>query len=315
MRKLILGTIFLILLLPLINAQQNTQYTQFMYNKLWLNPAYAGSHNTGCVQAIARNQWQGLDGAPSSQAISFHMPIAGKRAGVGLSLMHDEIGPSNEWLINANYAYRIPMGKGQLSFGLQGSIKNYRIDFALLNTVNPDNSVLPSDLRTRNILNFGAGVYYYGDKFYAGVSVPYILSGDLGFAENGDLDQFAEQVVHYYAMGGYLFDISSKVKLNAQALFKSTSVTPFDMDLNASLIFFDKLWTGVSYRHGGSTAQGIGESIDLVLQYQPTPSLRLGMAYDFTLSEIKNYSDGTLEFMAQYCISYRNDKITNPRFF
>jgi len=312
MRKLILITLG-VFIIQSIQAQQNVQYTQFMYSKLWMNPGYAGSHDVSCIQAIARNQWIGFEGAPESQSFNYHTPLFGNKVGVGLSLNHDRLGPTESWFLNMSYAYRIKTAKGRLAVGLQANFTQYTLDYRLLNPTENGDGQLPVEKESKMLPNFGVGVYYSSDKFFAGISMPLLMEGDLSFAE-GDAITESLQARHMYFMAGMIHKISSNVKGRPSVLLKKVTNAPFDFDLNYSLIFMERLWAGLSYRLGGDVNSS-GESIDLTLQYQLSRGLRIGAAYDFTLSDLKNANDGSIEFMAQMCMSQKSEKLTNPRFF
>lgn len=317
MRKYKIVLIFCSALISIatIDAQQNTQYTQFMYSKLWLNPGYAGSHNLGCVQAISRNQWLGFEGAPVSQSINFHTPLFGDKVGLGFSLNHDQLGPTDSWFFNLSYAYRIKTEKGRLALGLQANLTQYEIDFQQLFTLESGDGIVPDISSSKMIPNFGVGLYYNTDKFFIGVSVPLIIQGDLNF-DDGNLSSFlSRQELHSYLMAGLVHRISDRIQGKPSILLKKVTNSPFDFDINYSLIFFDRLWAGASYRLGGDQNNGIGESIDFTVQYQLSHALRIGAAYDFTLSRLQSVNDGSIEFLAQMCISHKSEKLTNPRFF
>ena len=305
-----------------INAQRNTQYTQFMPNKLWINPAYAGSYNLGVVTGIAREQWVGLDGAPSSQGLSFHTPLANNRIGLGMNLSYDEIGPTNSLFISTQYAYRIPLKKGTLAMGFNASVGRMRVDFQQLQGIQINDQNVPGNIQSEMNFNFGVGSYYQSEKFFAGISLPFILRNDLQVVDDQQQSlTYSEQDASLYAMAGFVFQISDKVAAKPSIMVKYDRNSPLDFDLHGSLIFFDRLWTGLSYRVGTGDIY-TSESIDLVVQYQFTDALRMGLAYDYTLTEIQTTQDGTFELLLQYAfeIKYkRRDKIsesiTNPRFF
>ena len=300
-----------------IQAQQDAQYTQFMFNKLVLNPAYAGSSQTACLSAIHRQQWVGLEGAPVSSALSFNTSLNNNRVGFGLNLQHDKLGPTTIWNAAMAYAYRVPMGEGKFSLGIQANIRQYQVDWLNERVTQSGDMLLNSALQSKLLPNVGLGIYYEAPTFFVGVSAPHLLRGDLSlldeFVNETELNSFEEQ--HFFAMAGFLVDLSEDVKLKPAALLKVVKNTPLDADLNLSFIFYDKLWAGVSYRFGGSTVQGFGESLDFILQYQVSESLRLGAGFDFTLSEISSYSNGTYEFFAHYCFKQAKEEIANPRFF
>ena len=315
MRKL---SLFVFLLFLAIGgyAQQEAQYTQFMYNKLSLNPAYAGSSEALCISCIHRTQWIGFDGAPSSQVLNFHMPMFKKRVGVGASIAHDKIGPIDSYTASLMYAYRVQMKKGKLALGVRGTMRSFRINWAGLATTHPNDEDIPTQNTNRVVPNFGVGAYYNMDRFYVGLSVPNLINNDLSYTHLTNATDFGRVRRHAYLMTGYLIDVSDVVKFKPAALLKYVSNAPLDLDINATFIFMNKLWTGLSYRMGGDSVKGLGESIDLLVQYQISPAIRAGLSYDFTLSKLKDHSSGSIEVQLEYCLQPEKSKrLTNPRFF
>ena len=298
-----------------VKAQQDAQFTQFMFNKLTFNPAYAGSTIAPCLSAIHRQQWVGLEGAPVTSAASFNTSLAKNRVGMGLTFIHDKIGPTRDWSARLAYSYKIPLEDGNISIGLQGNFRQYRVVWndALL-THTGDNSVTMAS-SSRILPNAGIGVYYENPNFYLGVSMPHILENDLDLLEDiVSTDVLSLENQHLFGMAGVLIDVVDDIKLKPAIMVKYVNNAPLDVDLNLTAILKNDFWVGLSYRFGGSDVQGFGESIDLFLQYQLTNSLRLGAAYDFTLSEIQNSSSGTYEFYVSYCLR-KTGRISNPRFF
>lgn len=314
MRKVILVASFICFALSAF-SQQEAQFTQFMYNKLALNPAYAGSNDVACISCLHRSQWMGFEGAPSSQVLNFNSPFFKKRVGMGVSISHDAIGPTETWGAALSYAYRIPVATGNLAVGLQGSLRGYQVNWDETRATHTGDEDIPTGITRRVLPNFGVGVYFNTDKYYLGISSPALLGNDLSYSTLTSNQDFGVEQMHLYLMMGYVFDLSPNVKLKPAALAKYTRNTPFDLDLNATFIFMDKLWTGLSYRLGGAMDDSLGESIDLLLQYQLTPVLRGGLAYDFTLGKIRNQSSGTFELNLEYCFIPKDDRLTNPRFF
>ncbi len=297
-------------------GQQDAQYTQFMFNKLALNPGYAVSSETPCISCLHRSQWVGLEGAPTSQSLNARFPMFKKRIGLGLSINHDKIGPTNSWNFSAIYAYKIPIGKGNLGIGLQGTLRSYSVAFTQTEAVVSGDATIPTmDLR-KTLPNFGAGLYYQSETFYFGMSVPHFLNGDLSSFDflltNSD---FSREELHAYAMAGMVFQLSETLRLKPALLIKHAKNSPLDLDINASLIFFDRFWVGATYRMGGLQNDS-GESIDFLLQYQFTNAFKLGVAYDFTISKVRDYNSGTYELVLEYCLHDKNKgMLTNPRFF
>lgn len=299
-------------------AQQEQQYTQFMYNKLAYNPGYAGSHETACITGIVRSQWLGLEGAPNTQIVSFDMPVRNQRVGIGANLTRNTIGISQKLTLDGAYAYRIRMSNGTLGLGVQASIRYFNNDFTdpdLVSTVplSMDGSI-PVGQRSKYVPNFGAGAYFNNDKFYFGISVPRFINNNIDFNEVGSI--LSREALHGYLMAGYRFDINESVAFKPQILMKYATNSPFDADINASFIFSNKYTAGLTYRIGGSTQTGTGESFDLMIGAQITDHVLFGLSYDITLSEIKDYSNGSIEGVVRYCIgSSEGEDIVNPRFF
>lgn len=292
-----------------LSAQQNVQYSQFMSNKLMQNPAYAGSQDHLCLTALYRSQWVGLDGAPNTQTINAHMPVFKKRVGVGLTLLRDDITITKHHSIGMSYAYRLDLGFGQtLSIGLQGYLKFLRVKWQELQVIDLGDGGIPVDLdRSRIHPNMGAGLYYSTKSFYLGFSAQNLTRPRIELEQEELIDIIPKDQKHFFLMGGMVKSLSDKVKFLPSFLIKYVKNAPLDMDVNTSFIFHDKFWLGVSYR--------FGDSIDGILQYQISQKLKLGIAHDFTLSELRQVNSGTYELMLQYCFDHNLKRLTNPRYF
>ncbi len=298
-------------------AQQDVQYTQFMHNKLAFNPAYAGSSGVPCMNVLHRSQWNGFEGAPVSQSIGFQMPLFKERVGFGISIVHDQLGPTNSWNASMIYSYHVDFGKSKLGIGVQGSMRNYRVNWDETEATHLGDGTIPTSPSGSKFLpNFGAGLYLHSPRYYVGLSVPHFLKSQLSLVDNQfELSDINREELHGFLMAGMVFDLNSNLKLKPAALVKYAKNSPLDFDLHASLIFFDKLWLGATYRGGGDLFNSAGESIDAVLQLQLSESIRLGLAYDFTLTKIRDYTSGSYEIMLDYCFHYQGKRLTNPRFF
>lgn len=284
-------------------AQHNPQFTHFMFNKLVYNPAYAGDREALAASAIYRNQWLGIDGAPTTLNFNIHTPFAGKRAGIGLSVVADKIGAVNTTFANISYNYRVPVGEtAKLSIGISGRVEHGRFDFTQIDARDTDDDFILSDIDNTVKPNFGAGVFLSGKNYYVGVSIPTILENSLYRAAG-----FESVYRTYYAMGAVILNISDNVKFKPSALISYNQNAPFDMDLNASFLLMDALWLGATWR--------LDDSVDALIQYQFTPSLRGGMAFDFTTSELSNYTAGGYEIMFEYIFSKENQQLKNIRYF
>lgn len=308
---------FFILCALTATAQQDQQYTQFMFNKLGYNPGYAGSQNAACITAIARNQWLGLDGAPSTQALTFNMPVSNQRVGIGANIVRNTIGATENITVDAAYAYRVRMGNGMLGLGVQASVRLFRTDFGDLTATQPIGSdmAIPQGLQSKFLPNFGIGAYYTAETFYLGVSMPRLLQNNIDFADDESI--ISREARHFYAMGGLLLPLSDNLKLQPQVLLKYVADAPFDADVNVNLVISNRFTIGASYRLGGSSISGAGESVDILLAAQVSDNILFGISYDVTLSDLKEYNSGSIEAAIRYCIGSTTDveEYSNPRFF
>jgi len=301
-----------------LNAQQEQHYTQFMYNKLGYNPGYAGSTETGCFTGIYRKQWIGLDGAPATQLVSYNTPLLNKRIGVGIAFLRNTIGAESRLTMEGSYAYRLILGRGTMGIGLNASIRRRAVDWSdpRIKGTQPIgvDPAIASGFQSKWVPNFGIGLYYSTNSFYVGASIPRILKYNIDFSELGNV--ITREVIHAYLMAGYDFKVAEKIRLQPQVLLKYAQNSPFDFDLNLMGIFSDRFNVGVTYRAGGSKEVGIGESIDFLLGMQATKTFFFGLSYDVTLSEIKQYSNGSLEATIRYCLGKsEGTEYVNPRFF
>ena len=323
MRKILLFSIFIALGLS-ATAQQEAQYTQFMYNKLAYNPAYAGSLGATTATGIVRSQWLGLEGAPKSQVFNIDAPLYDNRVGIGLNLARTTIGIATNYNADISYAYRVPLGKGNIGVGLQGSIRSFNANYndeRLISTQGTTfDASIPVGQQNKMTPNFGAGVYYKEDKLYVGFSVPRLLENNIDFSE--DATVISQSLRHFYLMGGYLFDVKENVQLQPQMLIKYAQNSPLDVDLNVNAIFMNKYMVGATYRVGGSSRGLPAESIDILFSTQVNEHFLFGIAYDVTVSELRDYSSGSIEAMVRYSFGPKNTEekevegdYLNPRFF
>jgi type IX secretion system PorP/SprF family membrane protein len=302
-----------------LSAQQQPLHTMFMYNKLLVNPAYAGYHDHACASAIVREQWLGFEGAPKSQALSFNMPLSSQRIGLGFNLQHNSIGVSSSTTVDAIYDYRIPVGNGTLSLGVQGSGRFLYVDYndpavKAIQDINIDPGV---DLNTDNkfIGNVGAGIYYSTATFYAGLSSPRLMASDIDFEVN-NLFTSREQP-HYYLMTGVALALDHRMSFVPQVMVRYTEAAPVSVDLNLGIRWGEDHSVGVSFRKGSDSGDEFLESIDVMASVKVLRGLRLGAAYDFTMSELQRFSDGSIEVMLMYCFGEAAKPATfvNPRYF
>ncbi len=300
-------------------AQQQVQLNKFMNNKLSLNPGYAGSLEAPCISCVHRSQWVGVTGAPSSEVINLQVPMFNNRVGVGASITHDRIGPTNVWDFGLIYSYRLKFKKGYLGIGVEGTLKGYRVDWNQTTATHVDDDLIPMTESSKFLPDVDAGLYYNSDKFFVGLSISSLLRGDLSFMEDeaGNTD-FSRDEIHAYLMSGVVFDAGENLRIKPAFLVKAARNAPVSVDLNCTFIFFDKLWTGMNHRFGGLYTENsnvAAESIGFMLQYQLSNSLRAGISYDYSFSQIKDFNSGSYEFIVQYCLDRKDRRYANPRFF
>jgi len=314
MRNILSTLIFLISACALF-GQQEAHYTHFMYNTLALNPAVAGSKNHPTILALYRKQWIGFDNAPESKLVSFHTPL-GSRVGFGLTIENDQLGINNSWKGSMAYAYRVKFSEAStLQVGVQGSIRYLGLDFndpSVFIIDNNDPSVLDNMVSQKYLGNFGAGLYLNVNQMFFGASVPNFFPNDIGI-NNLSSSIIAQETPHFYVMGGAVIPISKNgnIALRPSALAKVVQNAPFDLDINMSLIFNKTLITGISYRIGGD---GLGDSVDFLLHYRFN-TFGVGLAYDYTLSDINDFSNGSIEAIVLYDFVKERVDMANPRFF
>ncbi len=317
--KKITTLVALLFLSLCVFGQQEEQYTQFMYYRLGYNPAFAGQDQTTTVSAIVRNQWLGIEGAPQTQLVTFNMPLLNNRVGVGGSITRQTIGVTQYYTVDAAYAYHIRVGNGWLGLGLQGSVRLLRIDFSRVQGTQPielDGAIPSAGYQSRYVPNFGAGIYYHSKNAYFGISVPRLLESNIDLADNQGV--ISKEVQHFYAMGGVRIPAGDNIQIQPQVLFKYVSGAPFDGDVNVNLVFMEKFTTGVSYRLGGSKRNSVGESVSLLIGAHLSENITLGLAYDATLTELRSYTNGSVEAMLRYSFGGRENTgntIVNPRFY
>jgi len=284
-------------------AQQDAQFTQYMYNTINVNPAYAGSRGALSMFALYRTQWVGLDGAPVTSTVSMNTPLNESNLGLGVSLINDKIGPTTENTISADLSYTIPTSETwKLSFGIKATANLFDLDATKLNPVDGTD---PS-LQNYNTFspNIGAGVYWHSDKAYVGFSIPNFI--ETNRYDDNEVAIFKERI-SYYLIGGYVFDLSDTVKFKPAFLTKMVEGAPLQVDLSGNFMFFDKFMLGASYRWSAAMSAMVG--------FQVSDGLYIGYGYDKETTNLDNYNSGSHEIFLRYELFKNNNKITTPRFF
>lgn len=296
-------------------AQQELQYTQFMFNKMGYNPGYAGSFESPTIVAVYRQQWLGFDGAPNTQAISYNQPLLNNRVGVGANLVRASLGITRTMTIDIAYCYKTPLRRGYLGIGLQASLRHLYQDWTdpRLHTSRPDDPSVPLEPKSKLVPNFGVGLFYTGPNWYAGLAAPRFVSNNIDFAENGGV--LSREVQHFNGMVGITFHPTEDLDLTPQVLVKYVFHAPVDADVNLSLMVKHKFYGGLTYRTGGETS-GAGESIDVLLGMQATENLFFCLSYDIGLTQLRKYNNGSIEATLRWYFNPpEGEEIVNPNDF
>lgn len=291
------------------NAQQDPQYTQYMYNMSVVNPAYAGLKENLNVGLLYRDQWSGLNGAPQTFTFFAHSPI-GEKTGLGLSAIADENGPVKETNVYADFSYTLDVGaKTKLAFGVKAGATFH--DVGLINVGNNSqdaNDPAFSQNSNETFANVGAGFLLYADKWYVGVSMPNFLNAThLDVMENGNMLELGNETEHLFATAGYVFDISANTKFKPSALVKTAFNEPISFDVNANFLFYDKLELGASYR--------IDDAVSGLVNFRATDWIQLGFAYDYVLSDISQQAPASYEAIVIFDVFFNKKTFRSPRYF
>ncbi len=305
MKKIIILSILAFLSIHSFYGQQDPQYTQYMYNMNVVNPAYAGSHESLNIGTLYRTQWVGLDGSPETYTLAVDAPIR-KNLGVGLSLIADKIGPVKEQNLYVDVSYTINTSEqGKLAFGVKAGLTFFD---ALLSTLDLGDNI-PDDLFAEDINdvypNFGAGVYYYTDKYYVGFSMPNMLN-QLHVERTGGVISSAAEKMHWFLTAGYVFDLNKDLKLKPSVFLKGAQGAPLSIDVSANMLFYEKFEAGLSWR--------IDDAISAMANFRVSRSMRIGYAYDYTLTNLGDFNSGSHEIMVLLNISNSRSGVS-PRFF
>lgn len=291
-------------------AQQDAQFTQYMYNTINVNPAYAGSRGTMSIFGLHRTQWVGLDGAPVTNNVSIHSPINGSNLGIGLSIINDRIGPSSENNIAVDVSYTIPVSERyKLSFGVKATANLLNIDFTKLNQYDQNDYSFDTNIDNKFSPNIGAGLYLHSDNTYVGLSAPNLLETKHfdRYANIGSNSHVATEKIHYFLIAGHVFDLSPNVKFKPSMLTKMAQGAPLQVDLSGNFMFNDKFLAGVSYRWSASVNAMVG--------FQVSDSWFIGYSYDMETTRLANYNSGSHEIFLRYELFNSYNRIVSARFF
>ncbi len=294
-----------------VSAQQDPMYSQYVFNGLLINPAYAGSREVLSATALYRNQWVNIPGAPKTGNFSLDTQVKNQKVGIGLNMIFDKIGVTSHSGIYGIYSYKVNFAEGILSFGLQAGIDFYNSNNSQVQYSENSSQIDPAFVSDYHkvLPNFSVGMYYHNERFYAGLSSMNLLGQAIQneIYPNMANDLNINIVSHYYMNAGYLLDVNKDIQLQPSLLLKFVPGAPVEADFNAVFMFFDLLSLGVSYRTSAS--------IDVLTQVKISKQLSLGYSYEYSTNELSNFTSGSHEIMLRYQFDFSKGKIVTPRFF
>ena len=309
MRMKIVSFVFLLVFLSGY-GQQDAQFTQYMYNTVNINPGYAGSRESMSIFALHRTQWVGLEGAPITNTASVNTPINGSNLGLGVSIINDRIGPSDENNLAIDLSYSINTSERyKLSFGIKASANLLNVDFNRLSQYDQNDYAFQTNIDNKFSPNIGVGFYLHSDNTYVGLSAPYLLETKHfdRYAAPGANSHVAKENINLYLIAGHVFDLSYNVKFKPSLLTKYVQGAPLQVDLSTNFIFNDKFVGGVAYRWSAAVSAMVG--------FQVTDSWFIGYGYDLETTRLANYNSGSHEIFLRYELFNNYTKIISPRFF
>ncbi len=291
-------------------GQQLPQFTQYMFNTISINPAYAGSRETLSFVGLHRSQWAGFDGGPQTQTFSVHSPLHNDKIGLGLSFINDRLGYENFSYVYGDFSYTLQVGDNtELALGLKAGFTTFNLDSNFLNDPTVINDPFFTNIDNRFTTNIGVGGFLHSDRWYLGLSAPRIINNDYNQGNSNNTEFVALERVSYYLTGGYVFDVSSNIKFKPAALVKATNGAPLSYDISGNFLFNDKLWLGAAYRINESLG-----AFGAIADFQINKQLRIGYAYEIPNSVIRPYTNGTHEVLLIFEIQ-KSKRVKSPRYF
>jgi type IX secretion system PorP/SprF family membrane protein len=303
MKKLLLA-VFMLGNITLL-AQQDPLFTQYMFNKLVVNPAYAGSRESTSIELLDRYQWVGIEGAPRTMTASIHTALNDNKVGLGAYVYRDVIGPTVSQGFMATYAYRIQTSKGYLSMGIQGGFKYFDYDWNMFYTQYPDYVFLPQEIE-RFVPDVNIGFYYQTNRFFAGISSKQLLENEYGVGESDGKSTFSTLSRHFYLMSGFAAPINDKMVFRPSFLVKYANNAPVQADFNASILFDNIFWVGMSYR--------TDKAVTFLAEFNILKNISLGYAFDLYVNELRVNEGGSHEIRLGIEID-KKSRMKTPRYF
>ncbi len=289
-------------------SQHDPMFTNYMWNEMFINPAYAGSRDAVSFVALSRQQWVGIDGAPSTQTLSVQGPLFENKVGLGLGFMHESIGVTNETSLMGTFAYHINVSKkGRLAFGLSGGVIASKEQLADVVTETPGDEQFKANSPLLLMPNAGYGMYYYTKRFYAGVSIPRLMYNDVTPGTWDVKNSFKTKDIHYNLISGYVFNLKRGILLKPTIMCRTAYAAPLEVSTSVNVFIKNYAWVGVAYRSS--------DAISALLTLQITPNLRLGYSFDYTTSKLGKYNSGTHEISIGYDYPLGKTRTASPRLF
>ncbi len=291
-------------------GQQEALFSQYMFNKLAINPGYAGSQECLSVDALNRWQWVGMDGGPTTFSLSAHTPLQNESIAVGLDYINDAIGPLRTQEAMAGVAYRILFPTGKLSFGLQMGIRHSGVNWNWITLWDPDDELFYGQMKQKIVPDANFGVYYYGNNFYAGLSSKQLFQSKVLYVDDPNYTQdvrYNKLLRHFYGMAGAAFPISDNVVFRPSLLAKYVQNAPIQLDLNASFLFAETFWIGASYR--------TEQAVSAMIEFSSKKKFRIGYSYDFWFNDLQKYNKGSHEVRLGFDLDLFRSRMYTPRYF
>lgn len=303
-KTIIIGSVSLFCM-EKIQAQQDPQYTQYMYNHANINPAYAGSREGVNIFGLYRTQWVGLEGAPKTATLSVNTPLGDSGLGLGVSFVNDHLGVMDDNTLSVDLSYAIDLNYNyKLAFGLKGAANLLDVNYSKLNIYNPTDPVIVDDVKNEFTPNIGAGLFLYSEKAYVGLSIPTLLTRSR--YDDNNLNTLREKM-HLYLTGGYVFDLNNDIKFKPTTMVKMEQGSPLQVDVSANFMFVEKFTAGIAYRWDAAVSGMVG--------FQVSENIFVGYSYDAETSKLARYNSGSHEIFMRFTLFNGFKRITSPRFF
>ncbi|NQU33815.1 MAG: type IX secretion system membrane protein PorP/SprF [Bacteroidetes bacterium] len=273
------------------SAQQDPMYTQYIDNLLVINPAFAGSQETGKLLLVSRNQWVSFPGAPTTKSFSYHAPLKTQNVGIGFSILNDKVGPQKQTGAYFDYSRFFQVSEDyKLGMGLKGGVSFYRAALTELNPISPD-PIYSQDIYKNLLPNFGVGFYLFSNNTYFGFSAPNLIKNSI--SRNDYLTESVQkEEIHFYFVGGRKFQLGQNIHLKTYSMLRYVRIAPVTIDITALFGFKDKFWFGGMFR--------LGDSYGIIAQFKAGEKMLIGYSYDLTYSELNAFNNGTHEIMFSY---------------